>query len=95
MYPQTRDRWFVLTISCHSALDLERCAEIMFELGATAVEEIDNRLITHLDPPEDVEDALYHARDALEEAIAGHLQEGLPIPVPSSGEHMVEITIDD
>ena len=44
---------------------------------------------------ESVDDALYHARDALEEAIAGHLQEGLPIPVPSSGEHMVEITIDD
>lgn len=66
MHPQTPDRWFVLTISCDSALELERCAEIMLELGATAVEEIDNRLITHLDPPEDVEDALESIRDALQ-----------------------------
>ena len=54
MHPQTPDRWFVLTISCDSALELERCAEIMLELGGTAVEEIENRLITPLDTPEDV-----------------------------------------
>ena len=46
---------------------------------------------------EDVAEALAEGADALEEAIAGCIDEGAPIPepsVPREGEYMVALTID-
>ena len=46
---------------------------------------------------EDVNEALAEAADALEEAIAGRINHGDPIPMPSAplpGEHMVALPID-
>ena len=46
---------------------------------------------------EDTAEALLEAEDALEEAVAGRIDDGEPIPAPSAplpGEHMVALPID-
>ncbi len=46
---------------------------------------------------EDIAEALLEAEDALEEAIAGHINRGDSIPVPSTplaGEHLVPLPVD-
>ena len=54
-------------------------------------------LVTSRDLPEvatfgrDVQDALRHARDAIEEAIAARIADREPIPEPSSGRHRVSL----
>ena len=45
---------------------------------------------------EDIAEALLEAEDALEEAIAGHINRGDSIPVPSTplaGEHLVPLPV--
>ena len=57
-------------------------------------------LVTSPDFPEltsfgdTLEDALEWARGALLEAIAARINEGVPIPEPSTGRHMVELPIN-
>ena len=46
---------------------------------------------------QDVAEALFEAEDALEEAIAGRIADGKPIPTPSEplpGEYMVALAVD-
>ena len=57
-------------------------------------------LVTSPDFPEltsfgdTTEDALERARGALLEAIAARVDEGAPIPRPSTGKHLVRLPID-
>jgi len=48
------DSWLVLSVSCRSALELEKCSGVMFDFGATAVEEINGDLITYFLPPDNL-----------------------------------------
>ena len=65
------ERWFVLSISYDCVLEAERCTEVMFDLGARSVQEINGKLITHLDPPEDVGDTLKSIESTLK-MVLGH-----------------------
>lgn len=57
----------------------------------------DTFLVTSCDFPElvtfgdDRDDALTHAVDALEEAVAGRIHDGADIPAPSSGDNLVAL----
>jgi len=55
----------VLSVSYASALEAERYSAVMFDFGATAIEDIDGNLITYLAPPTNVENFLKSIRMAL------------------------------
>jgi ribosomal protein L11 methyltransferase len=59
------DCWFVLSIPYSSVLEAEKYSAVMFDFGATAVEETDCNLKTYLAPPENVADCLKSIRMAL------------------------------
>jgi ribosomal protein L11 methyltransferase len=62
------ERWFVLTVRSESPYASGVLVDPLLSLGGRAVEERDGQFITHLDAPEQPEEFLLHAAQALGEA---------------------------
>lgn len=64
-------RWLVLTVELPPEADQGPVLEHLLGMGATAVEERDRKLVTHLPPPDDPEARVQEVRAALDRKLGG------------------------